>query len=250
MSRSIHFAAPVALVAIAIASAAVGQPAPATPPQAQTCMACHGPAGISGAPTFPNLAGQKAGYLEAQLKAFKAKTRTNSFMNPIAAQLGDDDIHALAMYWASLPATPINAPSAQSTATPSTMKMPANFPTGFIQYQDKPAATGGGRTQRFANAVAVKAAKAGQPLPDGSIIVTVALDKDGKVASYEAMEAKANWDNVLPPLLKNGDFQYGRFEASKQPVANFNQAPCLACHKGKADDSFMFTHKELTEAKG
>ena len=240
-------AAPAALAALALASAAGSQ----TPPTAaQTCMACHGPAGISGAPTTPNLAGQKAGYLEAQLKAFKAKTRTNAFMNPIAAQLGDDDIHALAAFWASLPATPAAAPPVAQAAVPSSLKLPADFPRGFVQYQDKPAAAGGGRTQRYANAVAVKAAKAGQPLPDGSIIVTVALDKDGKVASYEAMESKKDWASVVPPLLRNGDFQYGRFEPSKQPVADFNQAPCLACHKGKEADSFMFTHKELTEAKG
>jgi hypothetical protein len=156
------------------------------------------------------------------------------------------------MYWASLPATPsvaTTAQAAQAAAVPSAMTLPAGFPTGFTQYQDKPGANGG-RTQRYANAAAVKAAKAGQPLPVGSIIVTVSLDKDGKIANYEAMESKSNWASVVPPILKNGDFQYGRFEASRQPVADFNQAPCLACHKGKADDSYMFTHKELTEAKG
>lgn len=239
-------AAPAVFAVLALATSAGSQtPAPAA---AQTCMACHGTTGISAAPTTPNLAGQKAGYLEAQLKAFKANTRTNAFMNPIAAGLGDDDIHALALYWSSLPAT--SAAPAQAAAVASSLKLPADFPKGFIQYQDKPAAAGGGRTQRYANAVAVKAAKAGQMLPDGSIIVTVALDKDGKVASYEAMESKKDWASAVPPLLKNGDFQYGRFEATKQPVANFNQAPCLACHKGKEADSFMFTHKELTEAKG
>jgi cytochrome c553 len=246
MTRSVFLAAPVVLAVLAFASPSMSQ----TPANAQTCMACHGPAGVSAAPTFPNLAGQKAGYLEGQLKAFKAKTRTNAFMNPIAAQLSDDDIHALALYWASLPpAAPVGTPAAQTAAVASSVKMPAGFPSGFIQYQDKPAPDGG-RTQRYANPAAVKAAKAGQPLPLGAIIVTVALDKDGKVASYETMESKTNWASVVPPLLKTGDFQFGRFEPSGQPVANFNQAPCLACHKGKEADSFMFTHKELTEAKG
>ena len=247
MTRSVLLAAaPVLLAALALASPSASQ----TPANAQTCMACHGPSGVSAAPTFPNLAGQKAGYLEAQLKAFKAKTRTNAFMNPIAAQLSDDDIHTLAMFWASLPpAAPAGAPAVQTAAVASSLKMPAGFPAGFIQYQDKPA-PGGGRTQRYANPVAVKAAKAGQPLPIGAIVVTVALDKDGKVASYEAMESRADWASALPPLLRNGDFQYGRFEPSGRPVADFNQAPCLACHKGKEADSFMFTHKELTEAKG
>ena len=246
MTRSAFLAAgPVVLAVLAFASQAASQ----TPANAQTCMACHGPAGVSASPAFPNLAGQKAGYLEGQLKAFKAKTRTNAFMNPIAAQLGDDDIHALALYWASLPAAPVGAPAAQTAAVASSLKMPVGFPSGFVQYQDKPA-PGGGRTQRYANPVAVTAAKAGQPLPIGSIVVTVALDKDGKVASYKAMESKTSWASVVPPLLKTGDFQFGRFEPSFKPVADFNQAACLACHKGKEADSFMFTHKELTEAKG
>lgn len=245
MTRSDFLASgPLVLAVLAFASTAAGQ----APPQAQACGACHGPTGVSASPATPNLAGQKAAYLEGQLKAFKAKTRANAFMNPIAASLSDDDIHALALYWGSLPATPAGPP-AQAVAVASVLKLPAGFPAGFTQYQDKPGANGG-RTQRYANAVAVKAAKAGQPLPTGSIIVTVSLDKDGKVANYEAMESKADWASALPPILRAGDFQFGRFEASGQPVANFNQAPCLACHKGKADDSYMFTHKELTEAKG
>lgn len=95
MTRSAFLAAgPVLLAVLAFASSAGSQ---TPPPQVQACAACHGPAGISGAPTTPNLAGQKAGYLEGQLKAFKAKSRTNAFMNPIAAGLSDDDIHALAL---------------------------------------------------------------------------------------------------------------------------------------------------------
>ena len=62
MTRSAFLAAaPVALAALALATSAGSQ----TPTAAQTCMACHGPAGVSAAPTFPNLAGQKSGYLEA-----------------------------------------------------------------------------------------------------------------------------------------------------------------------------------------
>ncbi len=241
-------AAPIVMAALAALSGPASGQTPA-PAAATTCAACHGPAGISAAPTFPNLAGQKAGYLEAQLKAFKAKTRTNAFMNPIAAQLSDDDIHALAMYWSSLPAAPTAAPAAQTAAIPSAATLPAGFPTGFTQYQDKPA-DGGGATRRYANAVALKAAKAGQPLPLGSAIVTVSTGKDGAITSYETMESRAGWASAVPPLLRNGDFLYGRFDKGGQQVANFNQAPCLACHKGKASDSFMFTHQLLVDAKG
>jgi cytochrome c553 len=238
-------AAPLLLTVLAAGSALSQTPAPVA---ATACAACHGPAGISGAPAIPNLAGQKAGYLEGQLKAFKAKGRTNAFMNPIAAQLGDDDIHALALYWASLPATS-SAPATQSASIASAATLPAGFPTGFTLYQDKPAADGG-KTRRYANAVALKAAKAGQALPIGAAVVTVSLDKDGAISSYETMESRTGWNAALPPLLRNGDFQYGRFDKTGRQVANFNQAPCLACHKGKEADSFMFTHQQLVDAKG
>src|SRR6516165_9027102 len=39
------------------------------------CGTCHGPTGNSTQPKFPRLAGQKASYLVAQLKAFRAQTR-------------------------------------------------------------------------------------------------------------------------------------------------------------------------------
>ncbi len=35
------------------------------------CAACHGATGVSVSDTIPNLAAQRAGYLEAQLKALK-----------------------------------------------------------------------------------------------------------------------------------------------------------------------------------
>ncbi len=43
-----------------------------------TCIGCHGAQGNSGSSDFPNLAGQQAAYLVAQLKAFKEGRRKNS----------------------------------------------------------------------------------------------------------------------------------------------------------------------------
>ena len=68
------------------------------------CAACHGPKGISATGAYPNLAGQKADYLAAQLKALRAKTRVAPLMNPMAAGLKDEDIDNLAAYYASLKA--------------------------------------------------------------------------------------------------------------------------------------------------
>src|SRR3954447_21454448 len=68
------------------------------------CQACHGSAGIGTAPDIPNLAGQKTGYLAAQLTAFRTGDRKHELMNAIASQLSDADIADLVAFWTSLPA--------------------------------------------------------------------------------------------------------------------------------------------------
>src|SRR6186997_193212 len=70
---------------------------------ATVCAACHGANGVSVSDAIPNLAAQRAGYLEAQLKALKEGTRKNQIMNAIAAQLTADDMANAAAYFASLP---------------------------------------------------------------------------------------------------------------------------------------------------
>lgn len=70
--------------------------------RAATCAGCHGTAGISSNPLWPNLAGQKEGYLVKQLKAFREGTRTDPMMSPMAKPLSDADIENLAAYFSSL----------------------------------------------------------------------------------------------------------------------------------------------------
>ena len=74
------------------------------------CSTCHGPRGVSVSPTFPNLAAQQAEYLEAQLKAFRDRSRADphaqAFMWGMAAQLTDATIKDIAEYFAAQPAAP------------------------------------------------------------------------------------------------------------------------------------------------
>jgi cytochrome c553 len=76
----------------------------------ETCGTCHGVNGRSVSPTFPNLAGQQAPYLELQLKAFKDQSRADpdaqAYMWGMASQLSDATISALAGYFAAQPAAP------------------------------------------------------------------------------------------------------------------------------------------------
>ena len=69
------------------------------------CAACHGADGISAAPIYPNLKGQKEAYLVASLKAYKAGQRKggmSAIMAPQAMALSDADMANLAAYYASL----------------------------------------------------------------------------------------------------------------------------------------------------
>ena len=67
------------------------------------CAACHGGNGVSVSDSIPNLAAQKAAYIESQLKALKEGSRKNQIMSAIAAQLSSDDIANVAAYLASQP---------------------------------------------------------------------------------------------------------------------------------------------------
>lgn len=70
--------------------------------KAAACGACHGANGISKAPTFPNLRGQKSVYLLSQMKAFKSGARKNAIMGMQVKALSNADMANLAAYYSSL----------------------------------------------------------------------------------------------------------------------------------------------------
>lgn len=72
--------------------------------KALTCTACHGPQGNSSNALWPNIAGQGAPYLQAQLSAFKSGARMDPLMSGQAMMLSDQDIADLAVYFENLPA--------------------------------------------------------------------------------------------------------------------------------------------------
>jgi len=67
-----------------------------------TCAGCHGAAGVSANPMWPNLAGQKDAYMVKQMKAFRDGKRSDPMMSPMAKPLSDADIDNLAAYFSSL----------------------------------------------------------------------------------------------------------------------------------------------------
>jgi cytochrome c553 len=79
------------------------------------CEICHADAGVGIAPSFPYIAGQYADYTERQLRAWKQGSRRNDpldVMAEIAERLSDEEIRALALYFARV------RPSPESLSSP------------------------------------------------------------------------------------------------------------------------------------
>ncbi len=69
----------------------------------KSCAVCHGEEGISPSEDWPHLAGQRAGYLAYEMQAYRDGSRVHTEMNALAMQLTDEQIDALATYYASFP---------------------------------------------------------------------------------------------------------------------------------------------------
>lgn len=71
-----------------------------------SCQSCHGPGGTGVGSTFPGVASQHAGYISAQLTAWKNEMRSNdpqNLMGAIAKRMSDNDIQAVSAWYATQP---------------------------------------------------------------------------------------------------------------------------------------------------
>jgi cytochrome c553 len=234
---------------------------------AMVCSACHGMSGVSVSEAIPNLAAQRAGYIEAQLRALKDGSRKNPIMNAMAAQLTPEEMANVAAYFASLPGAGM---AAKSEFLPHVAKTGVVFPEGYKEKFAKYHTINFPATKQvryyYANKAAVQAAKAGKTLPDGSVlfaeVYSAKLDADKKPVTgadgffvadqllfYTAMEREAGWGADVPDMLRNENWNYAVFTTAKQHRPGVNQAECFACHKPLDKVSYTFTLKQLAEAK-
>ena len=92
----------IAIILSTFASASFAGDAAVGKAKSLTCAGCHGTNGISNNPMWPNLAGQKQGYLASALKMYRDGRRNNVMMTAMAKNLSDADIANLAAYYANL----------------------------------------------------------------------------------------------------------------------------------------------------
>ncbi len=70
--------------------------------KAAKCKQCHGLDGLGKLPIYPNIAGQSAVYLAAQLRDYRDGRRQNDMMSFITKELSDADIDDLAEYFSRI----------------------------------------------------------------------------------------------------------------------------------------------------
>jgi cytochrome c553 len=262
------------LTLLAVASSASAQtPAAAPGPNAgagkdraqAVCSACHGINGVSVSDTIPNLAGQKSAYLASQLRQLKDGTRKNAVMGAIAAQLSADDIANVAAFYSSLPGAPTTAAKSDflPNLTKTNVPFPEDYRSTYTLYQTVNRPDINQVRYLYANPVAVKAAKEGKPLPDGSVLVLeqfaakMGADKKpitgangfyepDRFVNFAIMARNAGWGKDIPEMLRNEDWNYAVYAPDKKLRTTVNQAECLACHKPLDKKSFTFSIDPLT----
>src|SRR6185436_8755000 len=161
----------VGVLAISLAVPVVtraGGDAAAGKAKAAACAACH--TAVVG--DTPHLAGQREGYIAKQLKAFKAGDRKHPVMQAMSGALNDADIENISAFWAGQPAGSDATASEEVTAMrKSKMAFPKDFPKGFTEYGARNKDGQNAVARVYINDLGMKAAKASQPMPDGTVIM-------------------------------------------------------------------------------
>ncbi len=70
------------------------------PEQIKVCAECHRKAGRTGTPFWPKMQGKSRAELVTLLESYREKRLKNVKMNAVAHSLSDEDIRALADYYA------------------------------------------------------------------------------------------------------------------------------------------------------
>src|SRR5436190_8271376 len=118
----------------------------------------------------------------------------------------------------------------------------------------------------YASRAAIEAAKAGQPMPDGTVFTGVhynaKLDAQGNpekdangrfiradLRQYAVMRKEKGWGAEYPAEKRNGEWEYRIFTTDRQWNEKVGADACLGCHLPKAGQDFVMTYENLKAAK-
>ena len=151
-------------------------------------------------------------------------------------------------------------------AGPDNVKFPANYAKGVL-YHTVDRADNKQYRELFVTKFAAEEAKAGRPLPSGTVITMVNYkaklgadgqpEKDGngrfiktdEVAAIVVMEKRMGWGAEYPPDMRNGEWEYQAFTAAKAVNDKANLKACFTCHKPLDKQDFVFSFDKMKTAK-
>lgn len=144
-------------------------------------------------------------------------------------------------------------------AGPDRVAWPEGFETGWLPYNtvDRPDR----KRVRFmyVNPEADTAARPGEPLPDGTVLVMAdrnakldasgnsMLDPEGRLVpegdftAIFVMEKQFGWGQGQPPDMRNGDWDYAAFKPDGTLNTETDTSGCFACHNNRPAHDFTFT---------
>jgi hypothetical protein len=158
------------------------------------------------------------------------------------------------------------------TPGPLNIELPADWQTRFIRYAtvDRPDR----RIIRhiYVNPESAAAARPGQPLPDGTLLVMAdtrarldaagnpLLDLAGRFIpepgwiAIGVQEKRAGWGEGLPADIRNGTWEYARFNPDGTRLATATTfesvRACYACHiQARSRQDFAFTYWDYVQAR-
>jgi cytochrome c553 len=94
------------LVLAVVACVSVPMTVQAEPAPNPLCAGCHNEDGNSVVPDFPKIAGLDAAYITKQITDFKKFKRVSEIMGPMATQIADSEVDAIAAYYSKQKRTP------------------------------------------------------------------------------------------------------------------------------------------------
>jgi hypothetical protein len=125
----------------------------------------------------------------------------------------------------------------QAQASGELVKFPEKYADG-VHYAT--VERGNVKEEIFTSRATIDAVKAGQPIPSGTVITLVDY-RDGKLFRYVVMEKRTGWGADYPPAKRNGEWEFQAFNADKSVNQNENLDRCFSCHKGQAQQDFVYT---------
>lgn len=117
----------------------------------------------------------------------------------------------------------------------------------------------------YTTAAAIEAAKAGQPMPDGTVITMVTYQalpdingnpqkgRDGHFIrgvrlGHFVMEKRAGWGAEYAGDKRNGEWEYQAFTAARAVNDKANLGACFTCHKPQDKQDFVFSYGRMKAA--